>query len=60
MEIAKQFFRAVAAPAATLVVGVLALEFFFPGSVARWVSLPALVFGCVGMALVGFFFQSDV
>ncbi len=57
MEIAKQFFRAAAAPAATLVVGALGLEFFLPGSVARWVSIPAVVFCSTVIALLGFFAQ---
>ncbi len=60
MEIAKQFFRAAAAPAAMLVVGVLVLEFFLPGSVARWVSFPALVFGSAAVAVIGFSFRESM
>jgi hypothetical protein len=59
MERLKQLLAVIALPAAALVVGVLVLEYFFPGSVGRFVSLPWLVFGGVSVAMLGFFFEKQ-
>jgi hypothetical protein len=59
MERLKQLLAASAVPAAVWVVGVLVLEYFFPGSVGRFVSLPWCVFGGVGFATLGFYFEKQ-